>query len=182
MPVIYQNYPIIYYKYTNTLYQTLSNHFSAFFRSFCILFKYICIASLYKWDSFINIHIFFQYVFDLATVITSKTRFDVLTLFIKNPALELGIRETARRIDANPMLVRHELILLQTSGLLKSRRVANSIQFSLDAECGAIEPLQMLLDHNNGSSPQTEHGNPKKPAKAIAPAMVDAGNEDSFDD
>ena len=91
-------------------------------------------------------------MFDLATVITSRTRLDVLTLFIKNPELELGIRETARRLDANPMLVRHELNILSESGLLKSRRVANSIQFSLDSGCGAAEPLRALLDMNNGSS------------------------------
>ena len=95
-------------------------------------------------------------MFDLATVITSRTRLEVLTLFIRNPALELGIRETARRLDANPMLVRHELLLLQAAGLLKSRRVANSIQFSLDSECSAVEPLRSLLDSNDGSSPQGE--------------------------
>ncbi len=121
-------------------------------------------------------------MFDLATVITSKTRLDVLTLFIRNPTLELGIRETARRLDANPMLVRHELILLQTSGLLKSRRVANSIQFSLDSDCSAIEPLQTLLNLNDGSSPQTEHSTPKKTAKAAVQMTVETDNEENFDD
>lgn len=133
-------------------------------------------------------------MFDLATVITSKTRLDVLTLFIRNPDTELGIRETARRLDANPMLVRHELLLLQTSGLLKSRRVANSIQFSLERECSAAEPLRMLLDSNNGSSRQSgpdstgkprtpnRQGTPSKSARAAVQMTVEADSTGDFDD
>ena len=133
-------------------------------------------------------------MFDLATVITSKTRLDVLTLFIRNPQMELGIRETARRLDANPMLVRHELLLLQASGLLKSRRVANSIQFSLERDCSAAGPLQMLLDSNDGSSPQNEAdtpnrqrtpnkpGTPNKAGKLAAQMVVSTDSEENFDD
>jgi len=85
-------------------------------------------------------------VFSLATIITSKTRLAVLTLFLKNPQLELGIREVARKINANAMLARAELILLEKSGLLKSRKAANSIQYSLNEKCEAIAPLTELIE------------------------------------
>ena len=85
-------------------------------------------------------------MFNLGTLITSKTRLDVLLLFIKNQEMELGIRETARKLDASPMLVRAELMLLEKSTLLKSRKVANSIQYSLNRECTAVEPLRKLTE------------------------------------
>lgn len=85
-------------------------------------------------------------MFSLAALITSKTRLSVLTFFISNPASEIGVRECARRLGLNVMLVRNELIVLQKAGLLKSRPVANSIQFSLDSTCEGIEPLRRLLE------------------------------------
>ena len=84
-------------------------------------------------------------MFDPAPIFTSKTRLAVLELFLKRDNLELGIRETAREINSNPMLVRSELILLERSGLFKSRKVANSIQYSLNKECEAIEPFKKIL-------------------------------------
>jgi len=89
-------------------------------------------------------------VFSLATIITSKTRLAVLELFVFQPTLELGVRETARKLDSNPMLVRNELLLLATAGILKSRRVANSIQYSLNTECEAVGPLHQLLEAAHG--------------------------------
>jgi hypothetical protein len=84
-------------------------------------------------------------VFSLSAIVTSKTRLGLLELFLKNPDLELGVRQTARRIDVSPMLVRNELLLLQKSGVLKSRPVANSIQYSLNSECEAVDPLRRLV-------------------------------------
>lgn len=159
-----------------------------FFHSFCIPPLYCRIPPLCEWHALINVHIFFHYVFDLATVITSRTRLEVLTLFIRNPALELGIRETARRLDANLMLVRHELILLQAAGLLKSRRVANSIQFSLDTDCSAVEPLRALLDSNGASTSQTEPDSTSKSrtsnksGKTAAQMTAATDSEENFDD
>ena len=94
-------------------------------------------------------------MFNLSTIITSKTRYSLLELFIKNPSLELGVRETSRKINSSVMLVRNELILLQSIGILKSRHVANSIQFSLDNTCPAVEHLKSLLDlgKENSQSP-----------------------------
>ena len=85
-------------------------------------------------------------MFSLATIITSKTRLAVLILFLKNPQTELGIREVARKIDANAMLARAELIILEKSGLLKSRKVANSIQYSINEKCEALGPLTELVE------------------------------------
>ncbi|MFH1306563.1 MAG: hypothetical protein ABIH83_02820 [Candidatus Micrarchaeota archaeon] len=85
-------------------------------------------------------------MFSLATIITSKTRLAVLELFIKNSELESGVRETARKLNANTMLVRNELLLLQKSGILKSRKVANSIQYSLNNECPAVDVFRQLIE------------------------------------
>ena len=84
-------------------------------------------------------------MFDIAAIITSKTRLSLLDLFIKNRGLELGIREAARRIKANPMLARTELMRLEKSGLLKSRKVANSIQFSLNEDCEGVMPFRRIF-------------------------------------
>ncbi len=84
-------------------------------------------------------------MFDLAAIVTSKTRLDVMRIFLANPSMEMGVRETARKLDSNPMQVRNELLLLQKAGLLKSRHVANSIQFSLDTQCEAAEPLKKFM-------------------------------------
>lgn len=84
-------------------------------------------------------------MFDIATIITSKTRLSTLELFIKSQGLELGIRETARRINANPMLARAELMRLEKSGLLKSRKVANSIQFTLNEDCEGVSPFRRIF-------------------------------------
>jgi DNA-binding transcriptional ArsR family regulator len=85
-------------------------------------------------------------MFSLGALITSKTRLRVLEFFLLHPDLELGVRETARALDSNPMLVRNELLRLANAGVLKSRRVANSIQYSLNTSCDAIAPLRQLLE------------------------------------
>ncbi|GEM_PF-4815196 len=85
-------------------------------------------------------------MFDLAAIITSTTRLSVIKFFLSNPQTEAGVRESARRLGLNVMLVRNELLLLQKAGLLKSRHVANSIQYSLDAQSQAVEPLKKLIE------------------------------------
>ncbi|MFA5108589.1 MAG: hypothetical protein WC492_03610 [Candidatus Micrarchaeia archaeon] len=89
-----------------------------------------------------------MYVFDIATVITSKTRLSILDLFLKTNGLELGIRETSRRIKANPMLTRIELMRLEKSGLFNSRKVANSVQYSLNEDCEATALFKKLFGVN----------------------------------
>jgi len=84
-------------------------------------------------------------MFDISAIVTSKTRLLLLELFVKNEVLELGIREAARRIKSNPMLVRAELMRLESSGLLKSRKVANSIQFSLNPDCEGVSPFRRIF-------------------------------------
>lgn len=84
-------------------------------------------------------------MFRLAAIITSKTRFEMMRVFLAQPPPELGVRETARKIGANPMQSRNELLLLKEAGLLKSRHVANSVQYSLDETCEAAAPLRQLF-------------------------------------
>ena len=137
-------------------------------------FKLVCIC-------FINILFFLTAVFSLATLITSKTRYGLLELFILNPSLELGVRETSRRIQANVMLVRNELILLETCGLLKSRHVANSIQFSLEPSCLAVEPLRILIDLSH-PAPEGSPANPSSRTAGMPSKTISARTEVIDDD
>ena len=102
--------------------------------------------SLSLGTSFINIRIFSHYVFNIDLIITSKTRLVVMRFFLSHPTTELGVRETARALGLAAMQVRNELILLQKAGLLKSRRVANSVQYSLDSTCAGVEPITKLFE------------------------------------
>jgi len=113
---------------------------------------YYCIYHPNQRISFINIILIPNPVFRLATLFTSKTRLSVLSLYLRHPQSEYGVRETARAVVCNPTLARHELLLLQTAGLLKSRKVANSVQYSLDQACEACHPLASLLQINDGKS------------------------------
>ena len=89
-------------------------------------------------------------MFDLAAIVTSRARLEILRLFLTNSQSEFGVRETARRTSSNPMQARSELLLLQQAGLLKSRHVANSIQYSLNEQCDAVVPLRQLISGMNG--------------------------------
>lgn len=88
-------------------------------------------------------------VFDFGRLITSRVRAGVIGLFVRHPGAEFGIRETARQIGSNPMAVRGELALLEGSGLLKSRKVANSIQYSLREDGETVEALRRLVGVGN---------------------------------
>lgn len=139
----------VYLKYTTNFIFYLKlfsfSFFSLLFFIFVSIFYLFVYPLFTRCIAFINIILVFSYVFDLAAIITSKTRLSLLELFLKNDNLELGIRESARRIRANAMLVRNELIILEKSGLFKSRNVANSIQYSLNTDCEAIGPLRRLV-------------------------------------
>lgn len=57
----------------------------------------------------------------LKTILGSKTRINILKLFVFNPKTEYYVREIERLIKTSFDLVRRELIHLETIGLLKSR-------------------------------------------------------------
>lgn len=92
-------------------------------------------------------------MFRLETIVHSRVRIQLLRLFLLEPSLELGVRETARRLGGNAMAVRNELVLLAELGILRCRKVANSTQYSADPQSEAAEPLRHLLRLSPDPSP-----------------------------
>ena len=70
----------------------------------------------------------------LKTIFGSKTRINILKLFIFNPKREYYVREIERLIKTSFDLVRRELIHLETIGLLKSRVSGKQKYYTLNTE------------------------------------------------
>lgn len=65
----------------------------------------------------------------LDNLLTSKTRIEILKLFLLDNDVELHLREIARRIEAEPNAVKRELENLQSVGVLKSKKIFKEIYF-----------------------------------------------------
>ncbi len=70
----------------------------------------------------------------LKTILGSKTRINILKLFVFNPKKEYYVREIERLIKTSFDLVRRELIHLETIGLLKSRVSGKQKYYTLNTE------------------------------------------------
>ena len=70
----------------------------------------------------------------LKTILGSKTRINILKLFVFNPKKEYYVREIERLIKTSFDLVRRELIHLETIGLLKSRVSGKQKYYTLNME------------------------------------------------
>ena len=72
--------------------------------------------------------------FMLKAILGSKTRINILKLFVFNPKKEYYVREIERLIKTSFDLVRRELIHLETIGLLKSRVSGKQKYYTLNTE------------------------------------------------
>ena len=70
----------------------------------------------------------------LKAILGSKTRINILKLFVFNPKKEYYVREIERLIKTSFDLVRRELIHLETIGLLKSRISGKQKYYTLNTE------------------------------------------------
>ena len=70
----------------------------------------------------------------LKAILGSKTRINILKLFVFNPKKEYYVREIERLIKTSFDLVRRELIHLETIGLLKSRVSGKQKYYTLNME------------------------------------------------
>ena len=70
----------------------------------------------------------------LKAILGSKTRINILKLFVFNPKKEYYVREIERLIKTSFDLVRRELIHLETIGLLKSRVSGKQKYYTLNTE------------------------------------------------
>jgi len=86
----------------------------------------------------------------LETLIPSKTRVSLLTLFLLNPGQEYYIREISRKINDHYPAVRNELLNLERFGLLSSERKGKELYFSVNVDFFLFEDLQKLILKTEG--------------------------------
>lgn len=86
----------------------------------------------------------------LETLIPSKTRVSLLTLFLLNPGQKYYIREISRKISDNYPSVRKELANLEGFGLLLSEKKGNQIYFFVNTDFFLYEDLQRLILKTEG--------------------------------
>ena len=86
----------------------------------------------------------------LESLIGSKTRVSLLTLFLMNPGRQYYVREISRLIDVDVSPLRKELANLESIGLLKSERVGNQKHYRVDETHFLYQDLQKLILKTEG--------------------------------
>jgi len=86
----------------------------------------------------------------LESLIGSKTRVSLLTLFLMNPGRQYYVREISRLIDVDVAPLRKELANLESFGLLKSTRVGNQKHYRVEEAHFLYDDLQKLFLKTEG--------------------------------
>jgi len=86
----------------------------------------------------------------LKTILGSKTRINILKLFIFNPKREYYVREIERLIKTSFDLVRRELIHLESIGLLKSRVSGKQKYYTLNTEHMLFPEFKSMILKTSG--------------------------------
>jgi len=86
----------------------------------------------------------------LESLIGSKTRVSLLTLFLMNPGRQYYVREISRLIDVDVAPLRKELANLENIGLLKSERVGNQKHYRVNETHYLYQDLQTLILKTEG--------------------------------
>jgi predicted nucleotidyltransferase len=86
----------------------------------------------------------------LESLIGSKTRVSLLTLFLLNPGKKFYIREITRILDIDVAPLRKELSNLESIGLLQSERQGNQKYYWADESFFIFEDLQKLVLKTEG--------------------------------
>ena len=86
----------------------------------------------------------------LKAILGSKTRINILKLFVFNPKKEYYVREIERLIKTSFDLVRRELIHLETIGLLKSRVSGKQKYYTLNTEHMLFPEFKSMILKTSG--------------------------------
>ena len=86
----------------------------------------------------------------LRKLFTSRTRVELLTLFLMNPDREMYVREIARNIGENINSVRRELSNLEEIGLLTSKRKGNLRYYVTDRKMPIYDELTSIILKTEG--------------------------------
>ena len=86
----------------------------------------------------------------LKTILGSKTRINILKLFVFNPKREYYVREIERLIKTSFDPVRRELIHLESIGLLKSRVSGKQKYYTLNTEHMLFPEFKSMILKTSG--------------------------------
>ncbi|MDD1669162.1 MAG: winged helix-turn-helix domain-containing protein [Methanomicrobiales archaeon] len=81
----------------------------------------------------------------LERLFTSRTRVELLQLFLLHPEREVHVREICRITGLNINAVRRELANLEELGLLRSRRAGNARFYTVNILCPVYLELTLIL-------------------------------------
>ncbi|HIH27201.1 MAG TPA: hypothetical protein HA256_04315 [Methanoregulaceae archaeon] len=86
----------------------------------------------------------------LEALIPSKTRVELLTLFLLNPGREFYIREIVRTTGRNINAVRRELENLESFGLIAGRKSGNQLYYTVRTDHFLYADLQKIVIRTEG--------------------------------
>lgn len=86
----------------------------------------------------------------LKSLFTSKTRVELLKLFLFNPGATFYQRQIAHKISVPIRAVQRELENLSTTGIITSKVSGNRIYYSLNKQCPIKEDLKKIFFKTTG--------------------------------
>ena len=86
----------------------------------------------------------------LEALIPSKTRVNLLTLFVLNPGCEYYVREIVRRTGDNITAVRRELANLESFGLITGKKRGNQQYYTVNTGSFLYRDLQRIILKTEG--------------------------------
>lgn len=86
----------------------------------------------------------------LESIITSKTKRKLLTLFFTNPKSSFYIREICRKTNEQTNSVSAELRKMEKAGILKSERRANNLFYRVNMFCPIYAELKGIIIKTEG--------------------------------
>jgi predicted nucleotidyltransferase len=89
-------------------------------------------------------------VLDSLYITSSKTRRDLLALFFTNPSEAYYLRQLERMLGYSAPSIRRELIRFLKDGLLKTDRVGNTVQYSLNTQHPLHDELKSIISKTVG--------------------------------
>ena len=81
----------------------------------------------------------------LKTILISRVRIRILETYFLNPGVKYHVRGIVRELNEEINAVRRELLNLEATGILKSKKDGNKIVYQLDPDCTVIPELKSLL-------------------------------------
>jgi predicted nucleotidyltransferase len=87
---------------------------------------------------------------DSLYITRSKTRRDLLALFFTNPSEAYYLRQLERMLGYSAASIRRELLKFLGDGLLETRRVGNTVQYSLNTHHPLHDELKSIISKTVG--------------------------------